>query len=381
MMFGIGEEEINAVAETIRKGWVTRFQSGTEGYLAKSERELAKMAGVKHALMMNSGTSALISAMVALGIGPGDEVLVSAYTWISTPLAPVILGAIPRLVEVDESLTMDPDDLARKITPRTKAIMVIHMANRPCDMDRIMEIANKHNIPVVEDACQAVGGLYKGKRLGSIGTIGTFSFNNYKNITCGEGGALLTDDDVLYDRAKNYHDAGTFVQAYDAKVKVPLFAGQDYRASDIQGAILFEQLKRLDPGMAQWRTRVRLATELIEKGGKFKVSKHYDPETAVNLALIFPTAAACDAFCKNNGLGGSIFNTAGRHVYLNWVPLVEKRAYRDEANPFLTEAGQDACYDETAAPKTIDILKRTAYLTPAWNKSFEEVEAMINGLK
>ena len=380
-MFGIGEEEINAVAETIRKGWLTRFQSGTEGYLAKSERELAKMAGVKHALMMNSGTSALISAMVALGIGPGDEVLVSAYTWISTPLAPVLLGAIPRLVEIDESLTMDPDDMARKITSRTKAIMVIHMANRPCDMDRIMSIANKHGIPVVEDACQAVGGLYKGKRLGSIGAIGTFSFNNYKNISCGEGGALLTNDDVFYDRARNYHDAGTFVQAYDAKVKVPLFAGQDYRASDIQGAILFEQLKRLDPGMAMWRERVRFATEVIEETGTYKVALHYDPESAVNLALTFPTAAECDSFCERNSLAGSIFNTAGRHVYLNWVPLVEKRAYREDVNPFLTEAGKDACYDETAAPKSIDIMKRTIYLTPGWNQPLEDVRKMIKDLK
>lgn len=380
-MFGIGEEEINAVAETIRKGWMTRFQGGTEGYLARSERSLAKKIGVRHALLVNSGTSALISSMVALNIGPGDEVLVSAYTWISTPLAPVLLGAIPRLVEIDESLTMDPEDLVRKITPRTKAIMVIHMANRPCDMDRIMAIANKHGIPVLEDACQAVGGLYKGKRLGSIGAVGCFSLNNYKNITCGEGGAVLTNDDVLYDRARNWHDAGTFVQAYDAEVKVPLFAGQTYRASEIQGAILFEQIKRLDPGMKMWRERVRLATELLQKTGTYKISPHYDSETAVNLALIFPTSTECDSFCERNSLRGSVFNTAGRHVYLNWVPLVEKRTYRDDVNPFLTEAGRDVCYDETAAPKTLDILKRTVYLTPGWNQSFEDVRKMFTSLK
>ena len=379
-MFGIGEEEINAVAETIRKGCLTRFQGGPEGYLARSERELAKKIGVRHALVVNSGTSALISGMVALGIGPSDEVLVSAYTWISTPLAPMLLGAIPRLVEIDDSLTMDPDDLVRKITPHTKAILVIHMANRPCDMDRILAIAQAHGIPVVEDACQAVGGLYKGKRLGSIGVIGCFSFNNYKNISCGEGGALLTDDDLLYDRARNWHDAGTFVQAYDAKVNVPLFAGQDYRASEIQGALLFEQLKRLDPGMAMWRERVRWATDLICRSGKYDIAPHRDPETAVNLALTFNTPAACDSFCERNKLG-SIFNTAGRHVYLNWVPLVEKRAYRDDVNPFLTEAGRDVCFDETAAPRTIDILKRTVYLTPAWDESFEQVREKIASLE
>lgn len=379
-MFGIGDPEINAVADTIRKGWLTRFQGKTEGYLAQCERELASKIGVNYALMVNSGTSALISSLVALNIGPGDEVLVSAYTWISTPLAPMLLGAIPRLVEIDESLTMDPDDLERKITPRTKAVVVIHMANRPCDMDRIMAIANARGIPVVEDACQAVGGLYKGRRLGSIGVLGCFSFNNYKNISCGEGGAILTNDQELFDRARNWHDAGTFVQSYDAPVKVPLFAGQDYRASEIQGAILFEQLKRLDPGMAMWRERVRSATKCYEADGRFTIAPHRDPESAVNLALIFDTPAACDAFCERNKRG-NIFNTAGRHVYLNWAPLVEKRAYRDDANPFLTEAGRDARFDESAAPRTIDILKRTVYVTPEWDVPLEKVREEITALK
>ena len=133
--------------------------------------------------------------------------------------------------------------------------------------------------------------------------------------------------------------------------------------------------------MEMWRERVRLATELLQESGKFKISPHYDSETAVNLALIFPTPAACDAFCERNSLGGSIFNTAGRHVYTNWVPLVEKRTYREDVNPFLTEAGKDACYDETAAPKTLDILKRTVYLTPGWDQSLEDVRKMFTSLK
>ena len=243
-----------------------------------------------------------------------------------------------------------------------------------------MAIANARGIPVVEDACQAVGGSYRGRRLGSIGVLGCFSFNNFKNISCGEGGAILANDARLYDRARNWHDAGTFVQAYDAPAKVPLFAGQDYRASEIQGAILFEQLKRLDPGLDQWRTRVRHATACIHTDGRFSIAPHHDPESAANLALIFDTPAACEAFCERNNKG-SIFKTAGRHVYLNWVPLVEKRAYRDDVNPFLTEAGRDACFDETAAPKTIDILKRTVYVTPDWDQPLESVREQIAALK
>lgn len=377
-MFGIGEEEINAVADTIRRGILTRFQGGTEGYLAKSERALAEMAGVKHALMVNSGTSALMCAMVALGIGKGDEVLISAYTWISTPLAPMLLQAVPKLVEIDESLTMDPDDLERKISPRTKAIVVIHMSNRPCDMDRIMEIANRHGIPVVEDACQAVGGLYKGRRLGSIGAVGCFSFNNYKNISCGEGGAILTNDDVMFDRARLWHDAGTFVQAYDAPVKIPFFAGQDYRASEIEGALIWAQLKRLDPGMAKLRERVKLAAEILTERG-YKVARHNDPESSVSLAVRFDTVEECAAFTERTGIQ-CVHDSAGRHIYTNWTPLVERNAYRDDINPFLTPEGADARFDEQTAPVTLDILRRTCYITVDWDESPEDLKQRMMAL-
>lgn len=369
-MFGIGEEEINLVSDTIRKNILTRFQGGTTGYLARAERELAEMTGVKHALMVNSGTSALICAMVALGIGKGDEVALSAYTWISTPLAPMLLGAVPRLVEIDESLTMNPDDLERKITPRTKAILVIHMANLPCNMERIMEIARRHNIPVVEDTCQAVGGSYNNKRLGSIGEIGVFSFNNYKNISCGEGGAFLTDDDELFDRARLWHDAGTFVQSYDSEVKIPFFAGQDYRASEISGALICAQLKRLDPGLEKLRANIRIAREILS--AKYSVSPHNDPASAANMALIFNDEKSFNEFSHRTNYR-SIRDSAGRHVYTNWIPLVERRAYRDDINPFLTEIGKDVRYDESAAPETLDILSRTAYVAPEWNWTESQV--------
>jgi dTDP-4-amino-4,6-dideoxygalactose transaminase len=378
-MFEIGEEEIQAVTDTLRRGILSRFQGGTEGYLAQAERDLAAKTSCQYALMMNSGTSALISSLVALGVGKGDEVLVSAYTWISTPLAPMLLQAVPVLVEVDDSLTMDPDDLARKISPRTKAIMVIHMGNRPCNMDRIMEIANAHHIPVVEDACQAVCGLYKGRRLGSIGKIGCFSFNNYKNITCGEGGAVMTDDDELFDRMRLWHDAGTFVQSYDAKVSVAHFAGQDYRASEIQGAIIWEQLKRLDPCMEMLRERVKLARQVIESVGKYKIAPHNDPESAVTLALQFESQEEFKAVAAEKGWN-SIVSGTDRHIFTNWVPLVEKRAYRDDINPFLSEAGAEADFSAAAAPRTLDILNRSCYMSPAWNAPLAEVEKFYKDL-
>lgn len=377
MRFGIGQPEIDAVTDCIRKGELARFQVGTDGRIARCERELAKMSGTEYALMVNSGTSALICAMIALGIGPGDDVLVSSYTWISSPLAPMLVGAIPRLVEMDETLTMDPDDLEKKIRPDTKAILCVHMMNMPCNMDRIMAIADKHGIPVIEDACQAVGGLYKGRRLGSIGKIGAYSFNNYKNISCGEGGCVITSDTVLYDRARLYHDAGTFVQNYDHAVKIPHFAGQDYRASEIQAAIILEQLKRLDPGMEKWRDRVRFMRNLIEsKNLSFKLAPHNDVDSACALLAQFETEEEAIAF-EEKFKCGRIINS-GRHVYTNWTPLTERRAYRDDVNPLITEEGRKVSYGEDAAPRTLDLLKRTCNITPSWTDTDEKLIEKVN---
>lgn len=376
MRFGMGQPEIDAVADCIRKGELSRFQSGANGRIARCEKALAEMSGTKYSLMVNSGTSALICSLVALGIGPGDDVLVSSYTWIATPLAPMLLGAIPRLVEMDETLTMDPDDLEAKIRPDTKAIMCVHMRNAPCDMDRIMEIANRHGIPVVEDVCQAVGGLYKGRRLGSFGKISAYSFNCFKNISCGEGGAVITSDEELYDRARLYHDAGTFVQNYEHAVQIPFFAGQDYRASEIQAAIILEQLKRLDPGMERWRDRVRLMRELIEKRGGFKIARHNDLDSACSLMLQFDTPKEATSFAQKHKCLCLIY--FDRHVFTNWTPLVERRAYRDDVNPLITPKGMQVKYDETAAPRTLELMRRTCDVTPNWNMTDEEIAARVD---
>jgi len=381
-MFGIGKPELRNIERTIRLNRFTRFQGGKNGYLARSERELAKKVGVKHTLLMNSGTSSLISSLVALGVGPGDEVPVSAYTWISSPLAPVMLGATPVIVEVDETLTMCPKDLEKKLSPRTKAIIPVHMNNLPCNMDKIMRIARKHKIGVVEDACQAVGGLYKGKRLGSIGAINAYSFNSYKNITCGEGGAILTNDTELYDRARLYHDAGTFVQSYDTAVQIPMFAGQDYRASEIDGAILCAQLKRLDPGMEAWRKRRKLAAEIIaaEAPKAFRITLHNDEESAVSLPLSFADEETAKAFVKRHS--GHCFIDTWRHVYTNWEPLVQRCTYHPLNNPMRGKVGMQQKYDATAAPRTLEILRRTVNMSHlvAWDIPLSKVEKSIRAI-
>ena len=152
----VGFREWIAVSRVIARGQLLRYRGGEDGFTTRFEAQLCKKIGVKHALTVNSGTSALISALVAAGIGPGDEVLVPAYTWVATAAAPLAVGAVPVLVDVDESLTIDPEDIKRKITPYTKAIIPVHMLNLVCNMDAITAIAAQHRLLVIEDACQAV---------------------------------------------------------------------------------------------------------------------------------------------------------------------------------------------------------------------------------
>ena len=210
-MANLGVREWLAAGRAIAEGNLMRYADKAH-FVTAFERRLATYVGSKYALTVNGGTSALICALAAAGVGPGDEVLVPAYTWLATPAAAIIVGAVPILVDINDTLTMDPIDLERKITPFTKAIIPVHMANLPCAMDEIMAIARKYRLLVIEDACQAVGVRYKDKFCGALGDVGAFSFNKFKNINIGEGGAVLTSDDRLFARALNFHDLGLFAR-------------------------------------------------------------------------------------------------------------------------------------------------------------------------
>ena len=204
----IGEEEKKLVMEVLDRKYLFRYY-GPEKHPSKVrefEVAFAKKTGARYALAVNSCTSALISALVACGVGPGDEVIVNGYTFFASCASIVGAKAIPVIAEVDETLTIDPDDIEKKITASTKAIIVVHMRGVPCDMDRIMAIARKHNLKVIEDCAQALGGTYKGKYLGTFGDCGCYSFQYHKIITAGEGGMMVTNDERLYDRAMGYHD-------------------------------------------------------------------------------------------------------------------------------------------------------------------------------
>ncbi|MBN2553219.1 MAG: aminotransferase class I/II-fold pyridoxal phosphate-dependent enzyme, partial [Spirochaetales bacterium] len=204
----IGEEEKKQVMEVLDSQYLFRYYGPKEmpSKVKALEERYAAYLGVKHCLAVNACTSALITGLIAVGVEPGDEVLVPSYTFFASVAAVVAAKAVPIVCEVDASLTMDPGDAEKKISRRTKAILPVHMRGMPAKMDRIMEIARRHDLKVVEDVAQSNGGSFGGRKLGSFGDIGAFSLQYHKIITSGEGGVLATDDDLLYTRAQAYHD-------------------------------------------------------------------------------------------------------------------------------------------------------------------------------
>ncbi|HDI78513.1 MAG TPA: DegT/DnrJ/EryC1/StrS family aminotransferase, partial [Desulfobacteraceae bacterium] len=247
----IGEEERREVLEILSKKVLFRYEFHSErGGVYKVEQfeeEFARYCGTRFALAVSSGTAALKVALASLGIGPGDEVVTQGFTFVATWEAILDMGAIPVFSEIDETLCMDPDDLEKRISPNTKVIMPVHMCGAQARIDKIMEIAKRHNLYVIEDTAQACGGRFRGKALGSFGDVGTFSFDSVKTITTGEGGMLITEDESLYIKASQYHDHG-----HDHNPNLPRglegrdFIGFNFRMMELQGAIGIAQLKKLD---------------------------------------------------------------------------------------------------------------------------------------
>jgi dTDP-4-amino-4,6-dideoxygalactose transaminase len=357
-MARVGLREWFALAPVFASGKLARYGGEGGGPLTKFEADFSKAFGVKHTLTVANGTGALIAALVAAGVGPGDEVLVPAYTWIATAAAPLAVGAVPVLVEINQTLTMDPADIARKITPNTKAIIPVHMANLVCDMDAIMKIAREHGIVVVEDACQAAGATYKGRRVGSIGDIGAFSFNQFKNIAIGEGGAIVTNDDQYFARARMYHDIGAIFRGHLDNANEATIPGVNMKATQIQGAMLNVQLKKLDPMVRRMRKRFDAMTRILETAKGMRVGPHNDPDSRLGLHVIFDTPEAASAFASEHKRYVYRLFDSSRHVYTNWQPVLEQRVVHRNMNPYAW-AHREMDYSPEACARSLDILKRT----------------------
>jgi len=244
------DAERKEVNEVLESGILMRygFDAQRKGKWKANELEdaLCKRFNSKHAQLTSSGTSALTTALTALGIGAGDEVIMPSFTFVASFEAVLSVGAVPILVDVDKTLTLDPDAVRKAITPKTKCVMPVHMCGSMANMDALVSICEENNLKLLEDACQSIGALYKGKHLGTIGHAGTFSFDFVKTITCGEGGAVLTNDEEVYRNCDGYTDHGHDHKGVDRGADLHPFPGYNFRISELHAAVGLAQIRRLD---------------------------------------------------------------------------------------------------------------------------------------
>jgi 8-amino-3,8-dideoxy-alpha-D-manno-octulosonate transaminase len=260
-------KEVNEVLETgilMRYG----FDGPRKGIWKSKELEAAicETFGSKYAQLTSSGTAALTTAMSALGIGYGDEVITPCFTFVASFEAIISVGAVPVLVDVDDTLTLNPDAVRKAITPKTKAIMPVHMCGSMADMDALIEICKEHKLFLLEDACQSIGGSYKGKMLGTIGDAGTFSFDFVKTMTCGEGGVIMTNREDVYIKSDGYTDHGhDHKGGADRGADLHPFIGYNYRISELHSAVGLAQIKRLPEFLAiQKKNNLQLKNMLAQ---------------------------------------------------------------------------------------------------------------------
>lgn len=363
-MYIVGQEEVDAVARVIRTGALFRYGEG--GECDRFERRYAEHLGCGHFALTVSGTYALTAAFIGLGIGPGDEVLIPAHTYMASATSVLAVGAIPVIVDVDESITIDPAAVEDAIGPRTRAVVPVHMWGAACNMDAIMAIARRRNLLVVEDSCQGVGGAYEGRSFGTIGDAGAFSFNYFKNMTCGEGGGVATSDDAVAERVRCAIDPCHFYWQGRGDGPKP-FAGNGGRASEIMGAMLNVQLDRLD-GMVQAmraeRARILAGTAHLHNLG-LEVAPMNSPEHDCGAHLMFQLRTAEQAKRMAELAPGVVAGKTGRHTYTEWDQvLMREGAGHPAMNPYLmpANAGCRMDYSRDMCGRSLDILDRTVMI-------------------
>lgn len=352
-----GDEERFEVLDVLKSGHLSRFgdldDPAFKHKVFDLEKEFAAYCGTSHAVATNSGTSALLLSLLALGIGEGDEVLVPGFTYVATYAAIIHARATPVLVEIDASLTIDPDDLERKVTSRSKAVIVVHMLGNPCDMSAVMAIVERHNLSLVEDACQAAGASFEGHRVGSFGRLAAFSFNRYKMISAGEGGMTTMHDERLYERVFALHDQGHTPLRASKEQTDRSVIGLNLKMNELTGAVALAQLRKLDTILTRLRDKKQMLLGLIPELQGVTARRLNDPsgECATFFTSLFVdrTHAATTAAA----LGVAPLSETGWHNYARMDHVLGHRTHR-------ADWSERSRYAQPGdLPQTDDILARS----------------------
>ncbi len=360
----LGSEELAEVAEVLASGHLARYGPDDDSFPAKVRRfeELvAELSRTKYALALNSGTSGLFLALVGLGIGPGDEVIVPGFTFVATISSVIYARARPVLAEIDDSFNLDPRDVETRITPRTRAIIVVHMLGNPGRLDELKVVAARHGLALIEDAAQAFGATYRGRWVGGQAEAGVYSFNEFKTITCGDGGMLVTDDEDLYRRAFAMHDQGHSPNRRGIEVGNRPFLGLNFRMTELQGAVLLAQVRRLDRIRDHLRANRDLVKGIIGEipGVGFRTLPDPAGDLATHLVVLFPDASTARAVTAE--LGSITLASSGWHVYNHMEHVLSERTITGRGCPFDCACTDDqpTGYRPGMLPETDRLLDRS----------------------
>jgi len=365
----IGDEEMDELRDVVKERSPFRhYGEGSPKKVETFELEAAKFLGCRYTLGVSSGTGALFCAMAALSVGVGDEVILSSFNWYSDYNCIVSMGALPVFCDIDLSLNLDPTDFEAKITPRTKAVIVTHYQGGPADMDRIIAVADKHGVKVIEDNAQAFGGDYKGKKLGTIGDIGIASFQTNKMLTCGEGGLLYTDNEDYFIRAVRYHDLGAArdifinrVQNKDLADKNLEFAGCQFRMSELSGAFMLAQLRKLPTILERCRAGHRRIREAFKDSKLFTFRPVDEGDCGITVFMLFETPELATMFRTELAKRGVPVGTTSACCSLPDTERIKNKGMVNRNNPPFGPgyAGENVTYDSNiVCPNTLKIRER-----------------------
>lgn len=374
------EEEIEAAVCLLRSRSPYRYYGiDLQKEVEKFESEFSRFLGVSHAVAVSSGTAALHTALSALGVGPGQEVIIPAYMWVSVVAAVVNHGAIPVLADIDETFCLDPADVQKRITDKTVGIIAVHMSGAPADIKAIQKIARGRGLFLLEDCAQCNGGSVDSQKVGTFGDMGAFSFQMNKNMTCGEGGCVVTNDLRLYRRAVACHDIG-YARDENGRLMVEspelCLWGKGYRIDELRASILRVQLKkmpRIIENMHRSKYRIRRTLEKFPQvqlrkivdpegdTGCFLITTYRDAEIAkrINLAL-----RAEGIVTSPQGVSNVVMTEWGFHLYCNNISLAKKTSVDGRGFPWqLAEnAGMERDYGKGACPAADSLFERSILL-------------------
>jgi dTDP-4-amino-4,6-dideoxygalactose transaminase len=392
----IGEEEIDAVTKVLLSRSLFRFYGhDLQHYADRAEDYFRERLGRKHTLLVNSGTGALSVAMAAADVGPGDEVILPGYMWVACLSSVIRAGAIPRLADIDDTFTLDPDDLERKINSRTKVVLDVHMSGASGDIERVAEICRRRGLLLIEDVAQANGGSFHGKPLGSFGDVAIFSFQYNKNMTSGEGGLVVTDDDEMFDRLYASHDLG-YARNQEGRLdpngNVKGY-GFGVRMSEVSAAMVYTQAQKLDQITASMRVRNQQLYAGLARIPGVKTRRVIDPagDSGSFVIVTWPSAEICGAMVDStraagvhpgpSGMGNVRMTDWGLHLYYNNVALVEKRGVNSAGRPWsdpLNAFAHDISYAKGALPMMDDLFERSSVIPIAPILTAETCDRIID---